>query len=92
MLTVFTISTLVLAIAIGFLLIKNNRLQNTITFLTSQLELSEAELDIAIVVNKSLRNELNQTYGKPTEVKKKSPSKKKYYPRKPKNTETKPNA
>ena len=91
MLTVFTISTLVLAIAICFLFIKNNRLQNTIDFLSSQLELSEAELDITLLLNKSLKSELSQI-SKPVEVKKKSPSKKKYYPRKPKTTEPKPNA
>jgi hypothetical protein len=91
MLTVFTISTLVLAITIGFLLIKNYRLQNKIVSLTSQLELSEAELDIALLINKSLKSEAQST-AKPTEPKKKSPSKKKYYPRKPKTTESKPNA
>jgi hypothetical protein len=91
MLTVFTISTLVLAIAIGFLFIKNNRLQNTIDFLSSQLELSEAELDITLLLNKSLKSELNQV-SKPVEIKKKSPSKKKYYPRKSKTTESKSNA
>jgi hypothetical protein len=91
MLTIFTISTLVLAIAIGFLFAKNNRLQNQITFLSSQLELSEAELDIALMVNKSLKEQLH-SFSKPVEVNKKSSSKKKYYPRKPKNTESKPNA
>ena len=91
MLTVFTISTIVLAIAIVFVFMKNTSLKNQNEYLWSQLELIEAELDIATVVNKSLKNELNQT-ARPAEVKKKSSSKKKYYPRKPKNTETKPNA
>jgi hypothetical protein len=91
MLTTFTISTLVLAIAIGFLLIKNNRLQNQITFLSSQLELLEAELDMTLLVNKSLKSELNQV-SKPVEATRKSSSKKKYYPKKPKTIESKSNA
>jgi hypothetical protein len=91
MLTVFTISTIVLAIAIVFTFMKNTSLKNQNEYLWSQLELMEAELDLAKIINKSLKNELSQV-SKPTEVKKKSPSKKKYYPRKPKNTETKPNA
>jgi hypothetical protein len=88
MLTVFTLSTIVLAIAISFLLIKNNSLRDRILFLESHLELAEAELDIALVVNKSLKEQP----AKPIEVKKKSPSKKKYYPKKPKATESKSNA
>jgi hypothetical protein len=91
MLTVFTISTIVLAIAIVFTFMKNTSLKNQNEYLWSQLELMEAELDLAKMINKSLKNELSQV-SKSTEVKKKSPSKKKYYPRKPKNTETKPNA
>jgi hypothetical protein len=91
MLTVFTISTIVLAIAIVFVLMKNASLKNQNEYIWSQLELIEAELDVATIINKSLKEELSQT-AKPVEVKKKSPSKKKYYPRKPKNTETKPNA
>jgi len=91
MLTVFTISTIVLAIAISFLFIKNNSLKSKILFLETHLELSEAELDIALVVNKSLKEQFYQPL-KAAEPKKKSSSKKKYYPRKPKNTETKPNA
>jgi hypothetical protein len=91
MLTVFTISTIVLAIAIVFTFMKNTSLKNQNGYLWSQLELMEAELDLAKMINKSLKNELSQV-SKSREVKKKSPSKKKYYPRKPKNTETKPNA
>lgn len=91
MLTVFTILTIVLAITSVFMFMKNSSLKNQNTYLWSQLELIEAELDIAITVNKSLKNELSQVT-KPTEVKKKSPSKKKYYSKKPKNAETKPNA
>jgi len=91
MLTVFTISTIVLAIAIVFVLMKNASLKNQNEYIWSQLELIEAELDVATIINKSLKDELSQI-AKPVEVKKKSPSKKKYYPRKPKNAETKPNA
>ena len=91
MLTVFTISTIVLAIAIVFTFMKNASLKTKNEYLWSQLELMEAELDITKLVNKSLKHELSQA-SKSAEVKKKSPSKKKYYPRKPKNTETKPNA
>lgn len=91
MLTVFAISTLTLAIAIIFLFIKNNRLQDKITFLSSQLELSEAELDITLLLNRSLKAELKQA-STPVEQKKKTPSKKKYYSKKPKTTESKSNA
>ena len=91
MLTVFTISTIALAIISVFVFMKNASLKNQNAYLWSQLELIEAELDMATVINKSLKNELSQV-AKPTEVKKKPSPKKKYYPRKPKNAETKPNA
>jgi len=91
MLTVLTILIIVLTITSVFMFMKNSSLKNQNAYLWSQLELIEAELDIATVVNKSLKDKLSQV-NKPTEeIKKKSPSKKKYYPKKSKNAETKSN-
>ena len=81
MLTVFTISTIVLAISIVFLFIKNNSLKNRISFLKDHLELAEAERDLQKYLNESLKKSKTET-SKPA-----STSKKKYY-RKPKAKKT----
>jgi hypothetical protein len=81
MLTVFTISTIVLAISIVFLFIKNNSLKNRISFLKDHLELAEAERDLQKYAYEFLKKQTAET-PKPT------PAPKKKYYRKPKAKKT----
>ena len=79
--TIFTISTIVLAISIVFLFIKNNSLKSRILFLKDHLELAEAERDLQKYTNELLKKQTAET-SKPT------PAPKKKYYRKPKAKKT----
>ena len=81
MLITFIISTIVLAIAVGFLFTKNTFFKSEITHIKSLLELAEAERDLQKYLNESLKKSKTET-SKPA-----STSKKKYY-RKPKAKKT----